>query len=101
MIKITFTGTQLSLLFTGLINRGTMQVYIDGSLVDTINQYSSTLTWQNRWDSAFANAGENLVLGYLNIDPVNKGFLDTEKGNAVKSWMTSAMPALLSLMFGE
>ena len=60
-VSFHFTGTQLSLLYTGLTNRGTMQVYIDGSLVDTINQYSSTLTWQNRWDSASVTPGLHKV----------------------------------------
>ena len=28
-----------------------MEVYIDGTLADTINQYSAALTWQRQWDS--------------------------------------------------
>ena len=38
-----------------------MQVYIDGSLVDTINQYSATLTWKKRWDSPALSPGQHKV----------------------------------------
>ena len=38
-----------------------MQVYIDGSLVGTINQYSSTLTWQKRWDGPALSPGLHKV----------------------------------------
>ncbi len=38
-----------------------MEVYIDGTLVDTINQYSFTLTWQKRWDSPALSPGLHKV----------------------------------------
>jgi hypothetical protein len=60
-VSFYFTGTQLSLLYTALTNRGNMQVYIDGTLVGTINQYSSTLTWQKRWDSPTLSPGQHKV----------------------------------------
>lgn len=38
-----------------------MQVYVDGTLEDTINQYSSSTTWQNQWDSDGLTAGIHKV----------------------------------------
>ena len=38
-----------------------MEVYIDGTLVDTINQYSATLIWQKPWDSPALSPGLHKV----------------------------------------
>jgi hypothetical protein len=38
-----------------------MEVYIDGTLVDTINQYSAALIWQKPWDSDELTAGTHEV----------------------------------------
>ena len=43
-VNFSFVGTQLGLLYTGYSNRGNMEVYIDGILEGTINQYSQAVT---------------------------------------------------------
>ncbi len=58
-----FFGTQLSLLYTGLTNRGNVTVQIDSQIVGTVNQYTSGVTTQNRWDSPeLANPGPHTVV---------------------------------------
>jgi hypothetical protein len=53
-----------------------MEVYIDGTLVDTINQYSAIATWQNRWNSPVLPSGPHTVTlkhasgGYVELDAV-------------------------------
>jgi len=60
-VNFSFVGTQLGLLYTGYSNRGEMEVYIDGILEDTINQYSQAVTWQNQWDSSELSYGLHTV----------------------------------------
>ena len=58
-----FFGTQLSLVYTGLTNRGNVTVSINGQVVGTINQYTSALAWQSRWDSAvLSSPGPHTVI---------------------------------------
>jgi RHS repeat-associated protein len=49
---------------------------------------------------AFANAGENLILGTLGIDLANNGFADTDGGRAVEGWMNDWMPTFLNGVLG-
>jgi hypothetical protein len=50
---------------------------------------------------AFANAGENLILGQLGIDLANNGFKDTGGGPEVQGWMNTWMPTFLNgIIFG-
>jgi hypothetical protein len=50
-ISVSFTGNQVSLLYTGYPNRGVMGVFIDGTLVDEVNQYAASTEYQKRWTS--------------------------------------------------
>ncbi|MBI9044371.1 MAG: peptidoglycan DD-metalloendopeptidase family protein [Anaerolineaceae bacterium] len=53
--KITFEGSSFSLIYGGYLTRGTAELYIDGKLLATLNQYVptdlGTMAWQQRWDS--------------------------------------------------
>ena len=51
MAQFNFEGNQISLVYTGLTNRGLMNVFIDGSLIATINQKTTALAWKQQWDS--------------------------------------------------
>ncbi len=44
-------GNRFSLTYTGHTNRGTVEIYVDGALYATLNQYASSLTWQRAWTS--------------------------------------------------
>ncbi len=44
-------GNRFSLTYTANTNRGVAEIYVDGSLYATINQYNSTLAWQRIWTS--------------------------------------------------
>jgi hypothetical protein len=46
--SITFTGTQLIVYFARYVNRGNVQVWIDGTLRHTFSQNGS-LAWQQSW----------------------------------------------------
>ncbi len=60
---LTFVGTQFNLTYTGHVNRGNLDVYVDNVKVGTINQYSSSLTWQKTWTSpTFTNGTHTLKL---------------------------------------
>jgi Divergent InlB B-repeat domain/Fibronectin type III domain len=59
--SLTFSGRQVSLLFTGYSSRGNIEITIDGGTPVLVNQYSSGLTFQNRWDSPLMDAGTHTV----------------------------------------
>jgi hypothetical protein len=46
---ITFQGTRFTLYFTKYPNRGNVEVWIDGVLQYTFNEYGSVLAWQQTW----------------------------------------------------
>ena len=58
---LTFTGRQVSLLFTRYTSRGNIEITIDGGTPVLLNQYGSSLTFQNRWDSPLMAAGTHTV----------------------------------------
>ncbi|MBI9044367.1 MAG: peptidoglycan DD-metalloendopeptidase family protein [Anaerolineaceae bacterium] len=58
---LLFSGSQVSLLYTGYSNRGVADIYIDNSLVASLNQYSPTLVWQKKWVGPRLNDGEHLL----------------------------------------
>jgi V8-like Glu-specific endopeptidase len=47
----SINGNRFSLIYTGNTNRGTVEIYVDGALYATLNQYNSTLAWQRTWTS--------------------------------------------------
>ena len=65
----SFTESQFVLTYTANINRGTLDVYVDGVYVDTINEYAATRVWQTEWASADLGAGPHTVK-LVNAGPV-------------------------------
>ncbi|MBN1306095.1 MAG: fibronectin type III domain-containing protein [Anaerolineales bacterium] len=59
--QITFSGRMFILTYTKYVNRGTVDVYVDGDKVDTINQYGSSLAWQSKWSSSTYPTGMHTV----------------------------------------
>jgi hypothetical protein len=47
--SFTFSGTGITLLYTGHTNRGVLNIAIDGTPVAALNQYATTLQWQRQW----------------------------------------------------
>ena len=74
--EVTFSGTKASLVYLQAPGRGSIDVYIDGAKVDTINANSSSLAWQATWTSqTLSNAVhtirfQNASGGYIDIDAV-------------------------------
>jgi hypothetical protein len=71
----TFTGTQFALTYTGEFNRGSFEVWVDGSLVTTVNAYSATTAWQRKYTSPVYAAGTHTVViknvsGRTDIDAI-------------------------------
>ncbi|MCD4671741.1 MAG: hypothetical protein K8R77_03665, partial [Anaerolineaceae bacterium] len=50
-VSVTFSGTHLTLYYTGYTNRGIADIFIDGQKIDSLNQYSASLEFQKRWQS--------------------------------------------------
>ncbi len=59
--QISFNGTQFILTYVKASNRGLIDIYVDGSLVDTVNAYSSTLAWRQTWTSPIYTLGVHAV----------------------------------------
>lgn len=59
--SFTFEGERITLLFTAYVPCGTMYIFIDGRLVDTINQFSSRLMWQQGWSSGLLGEGTHTI----------------------------------------
>ena len=57
-----FTGTQFVLSYTGATNRGSFEVWVDGSLVTTVNAYSSIISWQRTYVSPIYTSGVHTVV---------------------------------------
>jgi hypothetical protein len=74
--EIAIDGSQVILSYTGLSNRGDIDVYVDGAKVDTFSQYASTLQWQETWTSADLGAGSHTLkfvlasAGYFDLDAI-------------------------------
>lgn len=61
-IVLRFTGNQISVVYTGLHNRGVMGVYVDGNKIGSINEYEATTAWQKRWYSPLlSDSGPHLL----------------------------------------
>jgi hypothetical protein len=74
--EFTFEGSQFALTFTKYINRGSIDVYIDGVYADTIDA-NGTLAWQSTWTSADLGDGTYTVRfvhagggDYIDIDAI-------------------------------
>jgi Fibronectin type III domain/WD40-like Beta Propeller Repeat len=59
----TFKGRQISLLYTGDVDRGSVEIKINGQVVDTLDQSTPTLQWQRRWNSpVLSNNGPHTLV---------------------------------------
>jgi hypothetical protein len=68
MASFAFSGTQFVLTYTAYTNRGSFEVWVDGTLVTTINAYSASLVWQKTYISPVYTAGVHTVV-LKNIGP--------------------------------
>ena len=59
---LRFTGTRVSLLYTSNSNRGEMNISIDNNRYNPLNQFSSTVKFQNRWDSPILAEGTHTII---------------------------------------
>lgn len=55
--SLTFLGNRAMLIFSRYTDRGIMDIEIDGVIVDSLNQYGSTLEWQQVWNSSVLLSG--------------------------------------------
>ena len=59
----SFKGRQISIIYAGFSNRGSAEIKINGQVVDTLDQYTPTLQWQQRWNSPIlANDGPHTLV---------------------------------------
>ena len=102
--SLGFTGSQFSVLYSSYLNHGIMDIFIDGILFDSLNQFSETLNYQNKWYSGKLShdqhvitlkhaQGENIDIDGIFIDssdPVPPGLYDDTNENIVYSgsWQT-------------
>lgn len=75
----TFTGKSFSILYKGGGAYGSMDVYVDGILVNTLNENMPASTFQVRWDypGQLAAGSHTLKLVFVNPEGAsNKGSID-------------------------
>lgn len=70
-VKLNFTGESFSIFYTSGPSYGKMKVYVDGVLVGTINQKTSTVRYKMRWDYPGQLPPGNHVLKLVVSNPVN------------------------------
>lgn len=74
--EVYFTGTQVTLTYLQAPVRGSINVYIDGTQVDTINALNGNIVWQSTWTSQTLSAGahtvrfENADGGWMDLDAI-------------------------------
>ncbi len=68
-VTFTFTGQSFSVLYRGGPNYGEMKVYVDGVLVDTLNEKTAKYTSQKRWNYAGQLAPGNHILKLVFVVP--------------------------------
>ena len=56
-----FSGSQFSLGYTAFPGAGVVQVWVDGHLTATFNQYNPVFEWQQVWDSPTLANGNHVV----------------------------------------
>jgi parallel beta-helix repeat protein len=70
-VKLNFTGESFSIFYTSGPSYGKMKVYVDGVLVGTINQKTSAVRYQMRWDYPGQLTPGSHVLKLVVSNPVN------------------------------
>lgn len=75
-VTLNFTGRSFSLLYTTGLNFGKLDVYVDNQLVGTLNQKTSRIYFQKRWDSGQLSAGAHVLKLVFTGRNNSKGTLD-------------------------
>jgi parallel beta-helix repeat protein len=70
-VKLNFTGESFSILYTSGPSYGKVKVYVDGVLVGTINQKTSAVQYQKRWDYPGQLTPGSHVLKLVISNPAN------------------------------
>jgi RHS repeat-associated protein len=74
--QLTFTGEQIRILYTTTAIYGTAAIYIDGSLVAHVNQYTSSTVRQQQWTSGLLSSGTHSLSivhesgSYIELDAI-------------------------------
>jgi len=74
--EVTFTGQQFQLIYTALVDRGSVDIYIDGVKVTTLNE-SGPGSWQQKWTSDPLSSGQHTARfehasgGIIDIDAIH------------------------------
>lgn len=75
-VTLNFTGRSFSLLYTTGLNFGTLDIYVDNQLIATLNQKTSQIYFQKRWDSGQLSAGAHVLKLVYTGRNDSKGTLD-------------------------
>jgi hypothetical protein len=59
--QLFFTGARFKVIFTRYTNRGLIDVYVDGTKIDTINASAGVLMWQQTYLSPALTPGNHIV----------------------------------------
>ena len=60
-VTFNFTGRSFSLLYTTGLNFGKLDIYVDNQLIATLDQRTSQIYFQKRWDSGQFSAGTHVL----------------------------------------
>ncbi len=61
-IRMTISGSWFVVLYSSNSNHGVMDILVDGTVVASLNQYSTQLTRQRAWESANLEAGIHSIV---------------------------------------
>ena len=75
-VTLNFTGKTFSLLYTTGLNFGKLDIYVDNQLIATLNQKTSQISFQKRWDSGQLSAGAHVLKLVFTGRNDSKGTLD-------------------------
>jgi uncharacterized protein YkwD len=75
---LRFSGRQVGLVFTRYTTRGNIEITIDGGTPVLVNQYGSSLVWQQRWISPALAEGTHTIrlrhpggTHYIDVDAID------------------------------
>jgi parallel beta-helix repeat protein len=75
-VTLNFTGRSFSLLYTTGLNFGKLDIYVDNQLIATLDQRTSQIYFQKRWDSGQFPAGAHVLKLVFTGRNDSKGTLD-------------------------
>ncbi|HSB02846.1 MAG TPA: hypothetical protein VLE49_19510, partial [Anaerolineales bacterium] len=59
--EVSFNGAQVKLTYLKAPNRGSIDVYIDGTKVVTLNASNASIVWQSTWTSPVLSTGVHTI----------------------------------------